>query len=208
MLTKVVAALAFAFGLFAVACFGPDNNAHADTPARFAVLNGTDQPLRDDFNRDRGYVRLLFLVDPICPGCLRGLADMGDDVLAKLPKGARLKVYVIYEPVTGGKDANIPAAAALLHTTLAQHYWNPTGDFGRQMSHALGYWNGSRWVYAWDTWMIYPPDAAWTGANPPPPAFLMHQLKGLQGNPKLPFLDSKIFAGKVNAILAAKMPSQ
>jgi len=208
MIPKAAAALAFAFGIFAMAGCGPGNGAHADEPAHFSVLNGTDQPLRDDFNRDRGNVRLVFLVDPICPGCLRGLADMGDDVLAKLPKGTRVKVYVVYEPVIGGKDANIPAAAELLHTTLAKHYWNPTGDFGRQMSHALGYWNGSRWVYAWDTWMIYSPDAVWAGANPPPPAFLMHQLEGLQGNPKFPFLDSKVFAAKVDAILAAKAPAQ
>jgi hypothetical protein len=208
MLSKAVAALAFAFSLFSATGCGPGNSTHADTSVRFAVLNGTDQLLRDDFNRDRGYVRLMFLVDPICPDCLRGLADMGDDVLAKLPKGARVKVYVVYEPVIGGKDANIPAAADLLHSTLAKHYWNPSGDFGRQMSHALGYRNGSRWIYAWDTWMIYPPDAVWTGANPPQPAFLMHQLEGLQGNPKFPFLDSKVFAAKVDAIIEAKAPAQ
>jgi len=42
--------------------------------------------LQDDFNRDNGFVRLMFLVDPRCPECLRGLADMGDDVLASCPK--------------------------------------------------------------------------------------------------------------------------
>ena len=60
-----------------------------------------DQPLREDFNRDQGFVRLMLLVDPICPECLRGLADMGDDVLAKLPKDTRIKVYVVHEPVIG-----------------------------------------------------------------------------------------------------------
>lgn len=206
MLPKTVAALALAFGLFSAIGCGIGYRALAAAPVRFVVLNGMDQPLRDDFNRDRGYVRLMFLVDPICPGCLRGLADMDDDVLANLPKGARVKVYVVYEPVIGGKDTNIREAAELLHTTQARHYWNPTGDFGRQMSRTLGYWNGSRWVYAWDTWMIYSPDAMWTGANPPQPAFLMHQLEGLQGNQKFPFLDSKVFAAKVNAMVATKAP--
>ena len=105
----------------------PQSGASADS----VLLNGDDQPLRDDFARDHGFVRLLFVVDPICPGCLRGLADMGDDVLAKLPKDARIKVYVVHDPVIGGTDKDIPAAAELLHTTLARHYWDPSGDFGR-----------------------------------------------------------------------------
>lgn len=194
---KTVAVLA----LLVLTTHGVGNDSRANAAAHVAVLDSSDQPLRDDFNRDRGKVRLMFLVDPICPGCLRGLADMGDDVLAKLPKGADVKVYVVHEPVLGGKENDIPPAAELLRTPSAQNYWNPTGDFGRQMSHVLGYWNGSRWVYAWDTWMIYAPDAVWNGSGPPRPAFLMHQLSGLHG--KFPFLDSKVFAEKVNAMLAA-----
>ncbi|MGH6876855.1 MAG: hypothetical protein ACREHV_05675, partial [Rhizomicrobium sp.] len=96
----------------------------------YSVLDAGDQPLRAAFNRDTGHVRLMFLVDPICPDCLRGLADMGDDLLSTLPRDARLNVYVVYEPVIGGTAKDIPAAAALLKTSLAHNYWNPTGDFG------------------------------------------------------------------------------
>ncbi len=190
--------------LLLAACGRGDAASSADVPAHVAVLDGSDQPLRDDFNRDRGAVRLVFLVDPICPGCLRGLSDMGNDVLATLPKDARVKIYVVHEPVIGGKAKDIPAAADLLHTTLARHYWNPTGDFGNEMSRVLGYWNGWRWVYAWDTWMIYAPDAVWTGKTPPQPAFLMHQLGGLEGMKQFPHLDSKVFAAKVDAMLASQ----
>jgi hypothetical protein len=169
--------------------------------ARYAVLDGSDQPLGAAFNRDHGNVRLMFLVDPICPGCLRGLADMGDDLLSTLPAGAPVRVYVVYEPVIGGKAKDIPAAAALLRFPSAMPYWNPTGDFGRQMSHVLGYWNGHRWVYAWDTWLIYPPDAIWRGAAPPQPAFLMHQLGGLPHTAQFPQLDARVFAAKVHAMM-------
>jgi len=103
---------------------------------------------------------------------------MGDDVLAKLPKDARIKVYVVHDPVIGGTEKDIPAAAELLHTTLARHYWNPTGDFGRQMSQDLSLLHGTKPVYAWDVWMIYSPNAVWNGKDPPQPAFLMHQLPG------------------------------
>jgi hypothetical protein len=133
---------------------------------------------------------------------------MGDQVLPALPAGARVKIYVVHEPVIGGGAKDIPAAAALLKTNLARHYWNPTGDFGRQMSKALGYWNGKKWVYAWDTWLIYSPEAVWSAASPPPKqAWLMHQLGSLQGDPRFPQLDGKVFAQKVNALLAA-MPQK
>lgn len=168
---------------------------------QLAVLSADDQPLKEDFNRDQGFVRLLILVDPICPECLRGLADVGDDVLAKLPKGAHIKVYVVHEPVIGGSDKDIPAAAELLHTTLARNYWNPSGDFGRQMSQVLGLLHGSSPVYAWDIYMIYPPNDLWRGRDPPQPAYLMHQLPGLD-NQKFPPWDGKLFATKVRDALA------
>ena len=72
-----LSALALAFGVCCVA------------PWAVTLLGVAGAPLREDFNRDQGFVRLLFVVDPRCPECLRGLADMGDDVLAKLPQGAR-----------------------------------------------------------------------------------------------------------------------
>jgi len=193
-------ALISAWGLSG--CERPQAASNVPSPAQAVLLNGNDQPLREDFNRDQGFVRLLFVVDPICPECLRGLADMGDDVLAKLPKDARIKVYVVHDPVIGGANKDIPAAAELLHTTLARHYWDPRGDFGRQMSQALSLLHGTKPVYAWDVWMIYPPNAVWSLKDPPQPAFLMHQLPGLD-NAKFPPLDSKVFFAKVNDMLAA-----
>lgn len=179
---------------------GRDRGASA-ADIQYAVLGSDDQPLRTEFNRDRGDVRLMFLVDPICPGCLRGLADMGDDLLSKLRAGAPVKVFVVFEPVIGGRAKDIPAAAGLLRSSTSRLYWNPTGDFGRQMSHALGYWNGHRWVYAWDTWLIYRPGAVWSGATPPEPAFLMHQLGGLPRSAQFPYLDARIFAARVQAMM-------
>jgi hypothetical protein len=199
--SRIACVAVLSFGaLLLAACSRSDRASAAGAAVSVAVLDSRDQPLRDDFNRDQGYVRLVFLVDPICPGCLRGLADMGDDLLSRLPRDARVRVYVIHEPVIGGGERDIPAAAELLQTTLARQYWNPSGDFGRQMSKALNFWNGRRWVYAWDTWLIYPPDAVWSGADPPKPEWLMHQLGGLDR--KFPYLDSKVFAMKVSEMLA------
>lgn len=167
----------------------------------YAVLGADDRPLREDFNRDHGNVRLVFLVDPICPECLRGMADIGDDLIANLGASAPVKVYVVFEPVIGGQAKDIPAAAALLRSSTARLYWNSTGNFGQQMSHVLHYWNGHRWVYAWDTWLIYGPDAVWSSALPPEPAFLMHQLGALPHTSQFPHLDARVFAAKVHAMM-------
>lgn len=195
---------AFIAAFIALSLAGCDRRRYAAPGAadiRYVVLNRDNQPLREDFNSDRGDVRLVFLVDPICPGCLRGLADMGDDLLSKLGAGAPVKVYVVFEPVIGGRAKDIPSAAALLRSPASRLYWNPTGDFGRQMSHVLHYWNGYRWVYAWDTWLIYSPDAVWDGAAPPEPAFLMHQLGGLPHTAQFPHLDESVFAAKVHRMM-------
>jgi hypothetical protein len=69
-------------GMLMLTGCGPSGAAHSsDALPHVAVLDGADEPLHDDFNRDKGFVRLMFLVDPRCPGCIRGLADMGEDVL-------------------------------------------------------------------------------------------------------------------------------
>src|SRR5688572_23521513 len=41
--------------------------------APYVVLNEQGSPLREDFNRAKGSVRLIFIVDPTCPGCLKGM---------------------------------------------------------------------------------------------------------------------------------------
>jgi hypothetical protein len=63
----------------------------AAAPNGFAVLDDNAEPLRSDFNRDVGHVRLLLLMDPVCPTCLKGLANIDRDLLSKLPRDTSLK---------------------------------------------------------------------------------------------------------------------
>lgn len=182
--------------------------------ATYTVLDDQASQLRADFNRKIGSVRLLFVVDPICPGCLRGLADMNRDLL-KGTVDPRLQVFVVHEPVlgvarfapwlrvAGGND--VPKAAQLLENPNVQNYWNPTGAFGRLLSKAVGLKNADGPVYAWDVWLLYGPDAKWVGADPPPPQLLMHQLGALRGT-EFPHLDSRVFAQQVQTLLA-KLPA-
>ncbi len=168
----------------------------------FATLDEKAEPLRDDFNRGAGNVRLLLLMDPICPTCLRGLADIDRDLLTSLPSGAALKTYIVHEPVIGGKATDIAGAASLVHAPV-RHYWNPTGSFGRLAGTAFDLHQGARPVYAWDVWTIYGPEAVWKELAPPPPRVLMHQLGALNSDRRFTFLDSKKFAAQARALLAS-----
>jgi hypothetical protein len=184
--------------------------------APYVVLDSQASQLRADFNRKAGSVRLLFVVDPICPTCLRGLADMNRDLLSKTDD-ARLQVFVVHEPVLGiaryapwlrtSESRDVPEAARLLQNPNVQHYWNPTGEFGRLLSRGVGLKTDNGQVYAWDVWLLYGPEAKWTGDEPPPPQLLMHQLGALGGSTLFPHLDSGVFAQRVQTMLAQLPPS-
>ena len=175
--------------------------ARAAAADEFAVLDDKAEPLRSDFNRDLGHVRLLLLMDPVCPTCLKGLANIDRDLLSKLPKDTPLKTYVVHEPVIGGAARNIPGAAGLVHASV-RHYWNPTGSFGRLASAAFDLKHDGKPVYAWDVWTIYGPEAAWTAPGPPMPRVLMDQLPALSGDARFSHLDSRKFASDALAMMA------
>jgi hypothetical protein len=191
----VAASLALLAGIWSVpfSAAGP-----AATGPGFSALNNQEQPLRDDFNRARGTVRLLFVVDPACPTCVRGLADLNEALLAGT-HDLRLQTFVVHEPVIGGTTANIAAAAGLLQNSQVHHYWNADGDFGRLLGRGVGLRRAGQPVYAWDVWLLYGSDAVWDGEAPPPPHLLMHQLDPIPG---FDYLDSKMFAQQARALLA------
>lgn len=140
--------------------------ATGDVP--YTVLDDQASQLRADFNQHAGAIRLLFVVDPICPGRLRGLQDMNRDLLSGTAD-PRLQVFIVHEPVlgvarhvpwlriAGGRD--VPKAAQLIQSPNVHHYWNPSGAFGRLLSKGVGLKNGDRQVYAWDLWLLYDPQA-------------------------------------------------
>lgn len=186
------------------ALFGTDGGAQAtdstSAPA-YTLLDEAGSQLREDFNRARGSVRVLFVVDPICPGCLRGLDDVNRDLLSKTDD-QRLQTFVVHVPVLGAKAKDIAPSTKLLQNAHVRHYWNPSGTFGRQLAEAVGLRRGDELVYAWDVWLIYGPEATWDATLPPRPQRLMHQLRALQGSAEFPHLDSEAFAREVQQLLA------
>ena len=205
-----------AIGLLSAGIGCTQEPSSAAPPAPYVALDDRASQLREDFNRKAGSVRLLFVVDPICPGCLHGLAEMNRDLL-RSTADPRLQTFVVYEPVLGvgshvpwlrtAGGTDVPKAAQLLQNPNVQNYWNASGAFGRLLSQAVGLKNDEGQVYAWDVWLVYGPEAQWTGAGPPRPRLLMHQLSALQGSTEFPHLESRVFAQQVQALLAQLPPA-
>ena len=163
------------------------------------ILDEKAEPLRTQFNRDAGKVRLLFILDPVCATCLRGLADLDRDLVASL--SADVPVYLVHVPVIGGREKHIAGAASLIHNSNVRHYWNPSGSLGEQAGAALPLRSKGEPVYAWDVWMVYGPDAVW-GDRLPQPNRLMHQLPRIDNMPGVSPLDSKAFTATVRSLVS------
>lgn len=194
------------FSLMVAVTLVPPDSPGGEENLAFAVLEtGADQ-LREDFNRAQGSVRLLFVVDPACPGCLRGLDDVNVALLSKIHE-PRLQTFVVHVPVIGGKARDLEPAAQLLESTNVRHYWNPDGSFGRELAEAVGLESeDGELVYAWDVWLIYGPEATWERALPPKPVYLMHQLYSLKDSERFPHLDREAFAQEVHQLLGELPP--
>ena len=188
-----------------VAAFLVMDGARSETPlsdraGRYTLLDDQSSQLREAFNRQKGSVRLLFVVDPICPGCIHGLKVVNEALLLH-PETAAVQAFVVHVPVVGAKADDIERASKLLQLSQVQHYWNASGEFGRTLGKSAGLKHGAEDVYAWDVWLLYGPDATWEGKSPPRPELLMQQLWQLEGSREFPRLDASAFAQRVRDLL-------
>jgi hypothetical protein len=90
---------------------------------------------------------------------LRGLDDINKDLLSKT-NDPRLQTFVVHVPVLTPppKAEDVPEAASLLRNDHVDHYWNPSGSFGHELSLAAGLRHGDEPVYAWDVWLLFAQD--------------------------------------------------
>ncbi len=159
----------------------------------YVVLDESLQQLKDDFNANRGKIRLLFIVGDTCGICLRGMADLNDAFIARAQNDERLLTLVVHVPALGAQEKHVPAAIPLLNGPRVLHYWDGVGKSGIHFAETLET-NG---MYAWDVWLAYGPDAQWTETVPPKPEFWMHQLP-LDRTLRL---DAELFADKTLALM-------
>ncbi|HVC37113.1 MAG TPA: hypothetical protein VNF46_01800 [Gammaproteobacteria bacterium] len=197
MLLRLVRLLALLSAMLAVSAHAagkavPSQDATQNAGPGYVTLDPGLKRLRDDFNANAGDVRLVFIVSGTCPGCLRGMEDMGK-ALSPEQANPQLRTYVVYIPKLGAQAKDIQPTVSLLPSKYVSRYWDPAGVSGRRFGDTLEIGQ-----YAWDVWMIYGRGQRWDKELPPKPDFWMHQLYGL---PNSSFLNADTFAKKVKTYL-------
>jgi hypothetical protein len=117
-------------------------------------------------------------------------------VLAKTP-GDDVRVYVVWVPMNRGLERDVPNATKEVWDPRARHYWDDAGWLMTTYKDVLG---GYPFEPAWDTYILYGPDARWDDDRPPKPAYWMHQL-GTRRQPRAlgPYWDPELFRQRVVA---------
>ncbi len=80
-------------------------------------------------------------------------------------------MYVVWVPMSRGLERDVPNATREVWDARARHYWDEDGQLVKGYQETLRYDEP-----AWDTYVLYGPEATWTGDRPPVPAYFMHQL--------------------------------
>ena len=181
----------------------------SEAAAAYTVIEQDLQTLKDEFNANKGRVRLMFLSGPTCGICLRGMADLNDAFLAEYQNDDRLVTYVVHVPTMGAKEEHVAETIPLLNGPRIHHYWEDSGIIGQQYREVMDVEH-----YVWDFWAIYGPEATWDGLLPPKPEYYEHQLGVSAGRyrtfPEGLVLDADRFAAKtlelVNAIDGSHVP--
>jgi hypothetical protein len=160
------------------------------TERSYAVIGDTSGAVRTAFNADAGKVRVLMVVSPTCGECLKGASEVSEQV-AGIDQGKTVPLYVLWVPRRGGREKDVPAATRVIADTAAHEYWDGNDLLGMQYKQVLG-WRGN----AWDVYMVYGPQAQWTGELPPTPNFFMHQT-----SEKGPRLDASLFGTRMRQLM-------
>ena len=156
------------------------------------VLNRNLDDLIADFNAQANKAKLLFIIGPTCSVCRKGLKEMKEEVLAKLPENSDLSVFVVNVPALDAEQKDIADTYSLFDDPRAVHYWDEMGTIRFQRTLELK-------SYAWDVWMIYQPGEKWEKKDPPKPYRWWHQLKGIDPVNRL---DAKALSDTLLAVLA------
>jgi hypothetical protein len=139
------------------------------------VLSEDAHELKDAFNADKNAPRVMLIVSPLCPACRAGTSVVQKQAIARI-KGDQLKVYVVWiSRFPGDSLKAAQAATELVSDKRALHFWDGTGAVGKLYGNAVKLPQAKK--FAWDIYFVFEPQAEWK-ADPPMPAFWMHQLGG------------------------------
>lgn len=124
--------------------------------------------------------------------CLRGASEIQSKVLSKIADPS-VRVYVVWVPMLQMDEAAaVPEAVKFLPDPRATHFWDDKGVLKESYAKVLQIKQP-----AWDVYFAYGKDAEWQ-AEPPAPAYWMHQLRQLGQERRL---DGDTFTAEVNKLL-------
>jgi hypothetical protein len=139
------------------------------------VLSDDARELKEGFNADKTAPRVLLIVSPLCPACRAGASAVQKEALAQIDH-EKLKIYVVWInrfPFDSLKAAQ--NATKLVSDKRALHFWDGSGALGKQFGKVVSLPGGK--TFAWDVYFVFEPNVEWR-ADPPTPAYWMHQLGG------------------------------
>ena len=99
-----------------------------------------------------------------------------------------------------GLERDVPNATREVTDARARHYWDGDGQLIASYRDVLSGYTEP----VWDTYLLYGKTARWDAAQPPAPAYWMHQL-GSARRPRAngPFWDPDVFLNRVSALLGS-----
>jgi hypothetical protein len=100
-------------------------------------------------------------------------------------------------------ERDVPRATREMPDTRASHFWDGESVLSKGYRNTLGISED-----AWDMFILYGPEVKWESADPPVPAYWMHQL-GTERKPRVsgPFLNPGTFLQKTRELLASRQTS-
>jgi hypothetical protein len=147
------------------------------------LVNVTEQSLmqlRQQFNASASGERVLLLLSPTCPVCVKG-SSVVNAVLKRHP-GSNVHVFVIWEPILP-TDWNKPTSVVLhlLSDVRAEQMWDKqhlVADLVKESAGNSASGCCKRNGTLWDIIAVYPRGARWTDSLPAPEFFSGPVVRG------------------------------
>ncbi len=136
--------------------------------------------LQKAFQQDNGSVRLVALLSPSCPYCIKGYRYM-IKLLGEIVD-ERLKMYIIWEPMLSGdsKELADKVSKEVNDPRMVFQAWDENRVNGKLWTSVM-HKADDRWLAdgpAWDVYFLYKANEKWDEDKPTNPGYWQHQGAG------------------------------
>ena len=143
------------------------------------VALGSTLQLKDCFNARSGdAARILMVLSPTCPGCLRGVSIVA--AATREVETTNVSLLVLWTAMRPGDCASAAAGASAAFDSASgfSHFWEEDGwPISTALRPILGLGGYDPTKSAWDVYLFYGPGPTWVGLGPPTPAEWAHPIQ-------------------------------